>query len=127
MPLEFQRANNLNELSPECASRQVITQPRQLHGDGRSAAMRAARPQTKSRSHQRDRVNSRMIPIIFVFKLERGIDQCGRNIWQRSPDPKFLIARQGDPKQFSIAIANTLRKRDPFEQGRFGQAPARRR
>src|SRR5438105_15602943 len=110
MPLQFERANNLNELSPECGRRQMITQPRQLHGDGRSAAMRPARAQIKDRPHQCDRVNSRMIARVFVFKLEGGIDQRGRNVWQRSPEPKFLIAWQGDAKQFSIAIANTLRE-----------------
>ena len=87
MPLEFERANNLHELSAESAGGQMITQPRQLHGDGRSAATRPARSQTKCRPHQCDRVNSRMIPIVFVFKLESGIDQRGRNIWQAKSRP----------------------------------------
>src|SRR6266480_800944 len=110
MPLKFERANNLNQLSPECASCQMITQPRQLHCDGGSAAMNPARSQTKGCPHQCYRVNPRMMPIVLVFELEGGIDQRRRNIWQRSPDPKFLIGRQGDAKQFSVAIANALRE-----------------
>src|SRR2546429_5766585 len=110
MPLKFDGANNLNQLSSECASGQMITQPRQLHGDGGSAAMNSARSQTKGCPHQCYRVDSRMMPIVLVFELESGIDQCRRNIWQRSPDPKFLIGRQRDTKQFSVAIANTLRE-----------------
>src|SRR5438445_3523153 len=94
MPLQFERADNLNELPPGCASRQMITQPRQLHGDGRSAAMPPARSPAEDRPHQCDWVNSRMMPIVFVFKLKRRIDQRGRNVWQRSPDPKFLIDRK---------------------------------
>src|SRR5437667_2499942 len=110
MPLQFECANNLNELSSESAGREMITQSRQLHGDGGSAAMRPARPQTKCRPHQRHWVNSRMEPIVFVFKLKGGIDQRGRNIWQRSPDPIFLVGRQSDAKQFPVAIANALRE-----------------
>ncbi len=80
MPLQFERANNLNELSPKCAGRQMIAQPRHLHCNGGGAGVGAARPQTKGSPHQCNRVNSRMIPIIFVFKLERGIDQRRRNV-----------------------------------------------
>jgi hypothetical protein len=110
VPLEFERAGNLNELSAECSGGQMITQPRELHRNGRGPAVRAARPKIKGRTHQCDRVNSRVMPIIFVFKSECRIDQRGRNIWQRSPDSKFLIGGQSDAKQFPVAIANTLGK-----------------
>src|SRR5206468_8119678 len=92
-----------------------------LHGYGRSAAMCPAWSQTNGRPHQCDRINSRMIPIVFVFKLEGGTDQRGRNVCQRSPDAIFLICGQSNAKYFPVAIADTLRERDPFEQRRLGQ------
>src|SRR5438093_1519380 len=119
MPLEFEGANNLNELSAQCPGRQMVAQAGHLHRDGRGAAVRAARPPIKSRAHQCDRVNSRVMPIIFVFKLEGRIDQRERNVWQRSPHSEFLIGSQSDAKQFPVAIANALGKRNAFEKWRL--------
>src|SRR6266513_4953497 len=117
--LQFESANNLDDLSRERAGRQMIMQPRHLHGNGRSAAMCPARSQTKARPHQCDRVNSGMIPIVFVFKFKCRIDQRGRNVWQRSPDSKFLIGGQSNAKQFPVSIANALRERNALEQWRL--------
>src|SRR2546430_6008747 len=98
MPLQFDGANNLNELSARCPGRQMVTQPGHLHCNGRGAAVGATWPQIKGRAHQCDWVNSWMMPIIFVFKLEGRVDQCRRNVWQRSPHSEFLIGSQSDAK-----------------------------
>src|SRR5205809_91063 len=59
---------------------------------------------------------------IFVFVSKGCVDQLRRNVTQRSPDPKFLVRREGDTKQFDIPIAHTLRKRNAIEQRRLRQA-----
>ena len=48
MPLQFESANNLNELSAEGAGVQMVTQPSQLHRNGGSSVMCVARSQIQS-------------------------------------------------------------------------------
>src|SRR5207244_10603917 len=50
MPLQFERAKDLNELSAEGAGAQMITQPSQLHRDGRGSVVCVARSQVQSRA-----------------------------------------------------------------------------
>src|SRR5204863_2777642 len=121
VPLQFECANNLDELSAKRAGAEMITQPSQLHRNCRCSAMYAVGSQVKGRAQYCEWVNTWVVPIIFVFEPEGRIDQSRRNVWQRSPESKFLIGREGNAKQFSIAIAHTLRKRDFIQQGRFRQ------
>src|SRR6266513_2018609 len=80
MALQFECANNLNELSAKRAGAEMITQPSQLHRNCRCSAMYAAGAQVKGRAQQCERVNTWVVPIIFVFKPEGRIDQRGRNV-----------------------------------------------
>src|ERR1700720_3942942 len=80
MALEFECANNLNKLSAERAGAEMITQTSQLHRNCRCSAMYAAGAQVKGRAQYCERVHAWMVPVIFVFETEGGIDQRGRNI-----------------------------------------------
>jgi hypothetical protein len=50
MPLQFEGANNLNELSAKRAGAEMTTQPSQLHRNCRCSAMYAAGAQIKGRA-----------------------------------------------------------------------------
>ena len=50
MPLQFECADNLNELSTKRAGAEMITQPSQLHRNCRCSAMDAAGAQVKRRA-----------------------------------------------------------------------------
>ena len=50
VPFQFERANNLNELSAQGASAQMITQPSQLHRNGGGSVMGATRSESQSRA-----------------------------------------------------------------------------
>ena len=110
MSLEFERAHDLYELSAERPGLQMKTQTRQLHGDCRSSATRAAMQQTKAGANQCDRIHAGMMGKVFIFIPKSRVDQLRRNVAQRRVDPKFLIRRKRDSEQFAASIANALRK-----------------
>src|SRR6266481_4260125 len=67
MPLQFECANNLNELSVKRAGTETVTQPSQLHRNCRCSAMYAAVAQLKRRAQYCERVNARVTPVILLF------------------------------------------------------------
>ena len=110
MALEFERAHDLSKLPGWRPGLEMKTQTRQLHRNCRRSGTRATVQQAISRAQQSDRIHARVAREIFVFISKSCVDQLRRNLGQRSPNPKFLVRREGDAKQFAIAIAHALRK-----------------
>ena len=49
-----------------------------------------------------------MLREMFVFELQRRVDEFRRDIAQRGPNSEFLIGAQRDPQHVSVAIAHNL-------------------
>src|SRR5437016_12610615 len=105
MPLQFERAQDLFELSRDRSGMKMKPEPRELHRDCRSTGGRAMKPDNvQSAARQRDRIYAGMFCVIFVLVTQRRVDQVRRNRIQRRPDSKFLIAAKCDTQQFSISV-----------------------
>src|SRR3954454_18130634 len=62
-----------------------------------------------------------MLAIIFVFELQSRVDQCRRNFLQRRPEPIFLVGSKRDAEDLAVAVADSRREIDSFEERGFGQ------
>src|SRR6266480_1852797 len=98
MPLQLDRAHDLNKFPDWRSGLEMKSQSRHLHGNCRRSAARSAVEQPESRAKQRKRVHARMSRKVFVFISKSCVDQLRRNIAQRSPDPIFLFGCESDAK-----------------------------
>src|SRR6476659_2818001 len=120
MPFQLKCPHDLLELSGNRSGVKVKAKAGKLHRDGRPACSRSMKTQEVHRAAgKRDRIHAWMTRVIFVFVAQRSIDQVRRNLFQRRPDPKFLVGTKRDPEQFAVAITHALGKRNPIKQGRL--------
>ena len=122
MPFQLKCPHDLLELSGDRSGVKVKAKAGQLHRDGRPACSRSMKTQEFRRAAGKcDRIHPRMTRVIFVFVAQRRIDQVRRNLFQRRPNPKFLVGTKRDPEQFAVAVTHALGKRNPIKQRRLWQ------